>query len=92
MLRQSLTAFIDRDPSRAHAICLQDDRVDALYNEVYHTLVQTMIQEPDTVEPCTHLMWVAHNLERIADRVTNICERIVFMVTGRLEEVNVSKY
>lgn len=88
MLRQSLAAFINRDPTEANAICQRDDVVDTLYDEVYHTLVQTMIDNPDTIEPCTHLLWVAHNLERIADRVTNICERVVFMVTGRLEEVD----
>jgi phosphate transport system protein len=92
MLRQSLTAFIDRDERGAKMICLRDDRVDSLYDDVYSTLIQTMIHDPETIEPCTHQMWVAHNLERIADRVTNVCERIIFMVTGRLEEVNISKY
>jgi phosphate transport system protein len=92
MVRRSLAAFVNRDPVEAEAICREDDTIDARYDEVYHDLVQRMIADPETVEPCTHLMWVAHNLERIGDRVTNICERVVFMVTGRLQEVNVSKY
>lgn len=92
MLRASLEAFKDRDTERARAICEMDDEVDALYEQVYHELLTYMIQDPQTIQRATYLIWVAHNLERIADRVTNICERVVFMVTGHVQELNISKY
>ncbi len=92
MLRASLEAFKDRDTERARAICEMDDEVDALYEQVYHELLRYMIQDPQSIQRATYLIWVAHNLERIADRVTNICERVVFMVTGHVQELNVSKY
>ena len=92
MLRASLEAFKDRDTERARAICEMDDEVDALYEQVYRELLTHMIQDPQSIQRATYLIWVAHNLERIADRVTNICERVVFMVTGHVQELNVSKY
>ena len=92
MLRGSLEAFKQHDVEKARAICDLDDEVDALYDQVYRKLLGFMIQDPQTIERATHLMWVAHNLERIADRVTNICERVVYMVQGKIEELNVSKY
>ena len=51
-----------------------------------------MLADPTTIDQATHLLWVGHNLERIADRVTNICERVVFAATGQLEELAVSTY
>jgi phosphate transport system protein len=92
MLRESLEAFKHRDAEQARAIIDRDDEVDALYDQVYRELLTYMIGDPRTIERATHLIWVAHNLERIADRVTNICERVVFLVTGKIEELNVSKY
>jgi phosphate transport system protein len=92
MLRRSLDAFIRRDASAAIAIAAEDDAVDALYDQIYRELFTYMLQDPTTFDRATWLLWVAHNLERIADRVTNICERVVFEVTGRMEEMNVSKY
>ncbi len=92
MLMGSLEAFKDRDPARARAICDQDDEVDALYEQVYRELLTFMINDPRTIQRATYLIWTAHNLERIADRVTNICERVVYLVEGRIEELNVSKY
>ncbi|MDO8612339.1 MAG: phosphate signaling complex protein PhoU [Dehalococcoidia bacterium] len=92
MLRASLEAFKDRDTERARAICEMDDEVDALYEQVYHELLTYMIQDPQSIQRATYLIWVAHNLERIADRGTNICERVVFMVTGHVQELNISKY
>jgi phosphate transport system protein len=92
MLRASLEAFKDRDTDRARAICEMDDEVDALYDQVYRELLTFMIQDPQSIQRATYLIWVAHNLERIADRVTNICERVVFMVTGHVQEMNISKY
>lgn len=92
MLMGSLEAFKNRDEEYAKQIIDQDDEVDALYDQVYRELLTFMINDPKTIERATHLTWVAHNLERIADRVTNICERVIYMVSGRLEEMNVSKY
>jgi len=92
MLMGSLEAFKNRDAARARAICDQDDEVDALYEQVYRELLTFMINDPHTIQRATYLIWVAHNLERIADRVTNICERVVYLVEGRIEEMNVSKY
>ena len=92
MLRRSLGAFVNRDAEAARRICGEDDEVDALYDQVYRELLTYMLADPTTINRATHLLWAAHNLERIADRVTNICERVVYMVTGRMEEMNVSKY
>ena len=92
MLMGSLEAFKDRDPARARAICDQDDEVDALYELVYRELLTFMITDPRTIQRATYLIWTAHNLERIADRVTNICERVIYLVEGHIEELNVSKY
>jgi len=92
MLTGSLEAFKDRDPDRARAICDRDDEVDALYDQVYRELLTFMINDPRSIQRATYLIWVAHNLERIADRATNICERVVYLVEGRIEELNVSKY
>lgn len=92
MLMSSLEAFKHRDTARARAISNLDDEVDALYEQVYRELLTFMINDPKTIQRATYLIWVAHNLERIADRVTNICERVVYLVEGRIEELNVSKY
>ena len=92
MLMGSLEAFKNRDADRARSICDADDEVDALYDQVDRELLTFMLQDPRTIQRATHLIWVAHNLERIADRATNICERVVYLVEGRVEELNVSKY
>jgi phosphate transport system protein len=92
MLRRSLDAFVRRDAEAAKAIAVEDDVVDALYEQVYRELLTYMIEDPHTIQRATWLLWVSHNLERIADRVTNISERVVYMVTGRIEEINVSTY
>jgi len=92
MLRRSITAFVERDDAAARKICDEDDQIDALYDTSYHALIQEMIRTPSDVQRITYLIWTSHNLERIADRVTNICERVIFMVTGQLEEINVSRY
>ncbi|HHT9130238.1 MAG TPA: phosphate signaling complex protein PhoU [Candidatus Brocadiaceae bacterium] len=92
MLDKCLKAFIDRDTEMAKLICNEDDKVDALHDQIYRELLLLMIENPKIIHGATYLTWVSHNLERIADRVTNIAERIVFMVTGKMEELNVSKY
>ncbi len=86
MLRRALRAFVEGDVETALAIPQEDDEVDALYNQVYRELVTYMIQNPRTIDQANYLMWAAHNLERMADRVTNICERTLFVVTGELRE------
>jgi phosphate transport system protein len=92
MLRRSMEAFVNRDTRAANAICDEDDEVDKLYDEAYHDLLMRMIKDPTLISKATPLIWAAHNLERSADRVTNICERIIFLVTGTMTEVNVSRY
>lgn len=92
MLRRSMDAFVARDAEAAKAIGAEDDVIDNLYEQVYRELLTFMMADPGTINRATHLLWVAHNLERIADRVTNICERVIFLVTGRMDELNVSKY
>lgn len=92
MLRRSLNAFIDRDSETAMKISAEDDEVDNLYDQVYRELITFMLEDPRTITRATRLIWVAHNLERSADRVTNICERVVFTITGKMEEIGASKY
>jgi phosphate transport system protein len=92
MLQRSIQAFISRNVEAARGIPCEDDEVDALYDQVYRELLVIMLGRATAISQATYLIWVAHNLERIADRVTNICERVVFMVTGRMETVEVSKY
>jgi len=92
MLNRSLKAFVERDVDTARAICDEDDQVDALHDQIYNELLLFMVENPKIIHLATYLIWVSHNLERIADRVTNIAERTVFMVTGKMEELNVSKY
>ncbi len=87
MLHRSLSAFINEDAGQASAIPLEDDKVDDLYNHVTRGLVNAMIANPENIDAANLLIWVAHNLERMADRVTNICERTVFIATGELLEL-----
>ena len=87
MLHRALTAFVNEDVETANKIPVEDDEVDALYNQVYHELMMFVIQDAKTIERANWLLWVAHNLERVADRVTNICERTVFIATGEMTEI-----
>lgn len=88
MLHRSLQAFVQRDIELARAIPVEDSEVDALYNQVYRELITFILADPRTLDQATYLLWVGHNLERTADRVTNICERVVFTVTGKMEEMD----
>ncbi len=92
MLNRSLEAFVNRDAEVARKIITEDDMIDNLYDQVFRELLTFMAEDPRTITRATRLVWVAHNLERAADRVTNICERVVFIVTGKMEELNVSTY
>jgi phosphate transport system protein len=87
MLHRALGAFIVEDVNQAYSIPEEDDQVDDLYNLVYHKLIASMIANPDTVDHGSLVMWVIHDIERFADRVTNICERTVFIATGELMEI-----
>jgi phosphate transport system protein len=88
MLRQQLEAFVRRDVEMARNSATGDEEVDALYDQIYRELLIFMMNDPRTISRATHLLWVAHNLERIADRTTNIGERVIFLVTGQVEELN----
>lgn len=88
MLRKSLDALISGDPDQALAITKIDDQVDMLYNQIFRELISYMIEDPRTVTRAMYLLFCAHNVERIADRVTNICERVVFVATGRMMEIS----
>ena len=83
MLRRSLKSLVDRDTDLANDVWDSDDEVDTLYDDVCHQIFLDMGEHPKTIEASTHFLWVAHDLERIADRATNIAERVIFMVTGR---------
>jgi phosphate transport system protein len=87
MLHRALTAFVEEDVEAAEQIPMEDDEVDALYNQVYRELMTFVISDPKAIERANWLLWVAHNLERVADRVTNICERTIFIATGELKEI-----
>ena len=92
MIDKSLKSFVDRDVELAKHVVSMDDAIDGLYDQVFRELLTFMMVDPKTINRATRLIWVAHNLERAADRVTNICERVVFTVTGKMEELEISKY
>ena len=87
MLEEALKAFAEQDVDLARSIPPKDDEVDGLYNQVYRELLTYIISNPRTIDQATNLLWVSHNLERAADRVVNICERVIFTVTGKLVEI-----
>lgn len=87
MLHRALSAFVNEDLEVAKALPTEDDEVDALYNQIYRELMTFIIQDPKNIERANWLLWVAHNLERVADRVTNICERTIFIATGEMTEI-----
>ena len=92
MIDKSLQSFVTRDMKLAKHVVTMDNAVDGLYDQVFRELLTFMMVDPKTINRATRLIWVAHNLERAADRVTNICERVVFTVTGKMEGLEVSKY
>ncbi len=92
MLRRSLDSFINLDVALAKQVCRDDDEVDDLHDQVYRDLLNIMLEDPGTINQATYLTWVAHNLERIADRSTNISERAAFTATGKLEDIGASTY
>ena len=92
MLRHSLDAFVNRDLVAAQQVCKDDDNVDEIYDQVYRELLSFMAEDPKTIKRATYLLWVTHDLERIADRATNIAERVIYLITGKLTDTNVPKY
>jgi phosphate transport system protein len=88
MLHRALGAFVAGDVEKARTIPKEDDQIDGLYNQVYRELVTYMIADTSTIDRANFLLWAAHNLERLADRVTNICERTIYMVTGEMRELD----
>jgi phosphate transport system protein len=90
MLHRALTAFISEDVESARNIPAEDDEVDALYTKVYRELMTFVLADPQNIDKANYLLWTAHNLERFADRVTNICERTVFIATGENKEIGSS--
>ncbi len=89
MLHRTLSAFMSEDAAVARAIPQEDDEVDAFYVRVYRGLITWIVQDPSVVEQANWYLWAAHNIERFADRVTNLCERIVFIATGEIQELDV---
>jgi len=90
MLHRALTAFVNEDAEAARSIPNEDNEVDGLYNQVYRELMTFVMADAKSIERANWLLWVAHNLERVADRVTNICERTIFIVTGEIKEIDSS--
>jgi phosphate transport system protein len=90
MLHRAVGAFVAVDAEQARLIPQEDDRVDDLYKQVYRELVTIMFSDPSTIDQANYMMWAAHNLERLADRVTNICERTIYIATGKMEEIDTS--
>lgn len=91
MLRESLEAFAQGDTASARAVPEMDDEVDALYNQVYRELLELIMADASRIDQANYLLWAAHNLERAADRVTNICERVIFTVTGEMVEMDMEE-
>ena len=89
MIRGALEAFIRHDAEMARQVAMRDDEVDALYQQVFRELLTYMLEDPKNISRATYLLWVAHNIERIADRATNLCERAIFISTGQLADLDV---
>jgi phosphate transport system protein len=91
MLNQALEAFARRDAAMGRAVCDRDDEIDQLYQQVFRELLTFVMEDPRTVSRALNLLFAAHNLERIGDRITNIGERVIYAATGRLEELNIER-
>ncbi len=92
MIRDSLNSFVQSDAKLANQVVSVDNVVDNLYDQVFRELLTFMMADPKTINRATRLIWVTHNLERAADRATNICERVLYAITGKMEEHEISKY
>jgi len=87
-LRSAMRALVDVSEEEARTVCRGDDEIDALYNSVYEDAVSLMEVSPERARQATHMLFAAHHLERLGDRVTNIGEDVVFLATGRVEDLN----
>jgi phosphate transport system protein len=92
MIQNSLQAFLENDSQKALKVISMDEVVDGLYDQIFRELLTFMMTDPRTITRATRLIWVAHNLERAADRATNICERVVYTITGKMDELGASLY
>ena len=92
MIHDSLKSFVENDSKGAIQVIGMDEVVDSMYDQIFRELLTFMMTDPKSVNRATRLIWVAHNIERAADRATNICERVVYTVTGKMEEIGASKY
>jgi len=88
MLASVMTAYQERDEQRAREAAADDDGVDRLEDQITADILSYLAEDPKQIRSCTHTLWVAHNIERIGDRVTNIAERVVFMTTGKYVDLN----
>lgn len=88
MVRESLQAFVARDPEKARQVATQDNTIDALYKQIFRELLSFMVEDPSTTSRALYLLFAAHNYERIGDRATNIAERVIFMASGEMRELN----
>ena len=92
MIHNGLKAFMENDSKGAIQVIGMDEVVDSMYDQIFRELIMFMMTNPKTINRATRLIWAAHDIERAADRATNICERVVYTVTGKMEEIGASKY
>ena len=88
MLRRALDAYVAHDADMARAVAARDDVIDNLYNQIFRELLSFIVEDPHTTTRALYLLFAAHNLERIGDRAVNISERVIFMTSGELKELN----
>jgi phosphate transport system protein len=87
MLHRAMTTFADDDIQTATAIIAEDDMIDACYTRIYYEAVNNVLGDPGNIERANYVLWIAHNLERLGDRTTNVCERVIYIVTGERPEI-----
>ena len=91
MLHRAMEAFIREDMETARSIMREDDLVDTFYEQIYFEAIDHVVEDPANIERINYVLWVAHNLERVADRTSNVCERTIFIVTGRINELSIDE-
>jgi len=87
MLHRAISAFVNEDADAAMSLIGEDNLIDALYRQIYYEALDIAVDDPKKIEWVNFVLWSAHNIERFADRVTNICERTIYVVTGELNEL-----
>ncbi len=88
LLDRALRAYAAGDNAEAAAVCQADDQVDVLYKQTFNILLEYMLEDPRLIGAAAHLLQIAHELERVGDRATNVAERVIYAVTGELTELN----